>query len=159
MKKQILSILLLLVSVAAIATEKKDPVKKAAKQVTLKMPFQKLVVNGNVEVILFEDTSATISILDKEKRSAAVSITEANGVLTINRKRSFGKRIQVIIPVKGLHMIEAGGSSTISGINRIESPELLLLVNESCRIQLRTSGTVSVMEGKDVEECYWAFNK
>lgn len=161
MKKQFLFTMILLVSVYAVsfAADKKKADGPVTKLVMLTRSFHKLVVNGNVDVILFEDDAESISIVGNAKSSGAVRITQLNGVLTIESNRSVGRRVQVVVPVKHLREIEAGGSSRISAVTTLESPVLTLTINDACKIGVKTTGTINVEQGKDAEECYWAAYK
>jgi hypothetical protein len=159
MKKRILPILLLIVTISAtaVAATKKDPRQPVTKEIKIKQPFQKLLVNGNVDVILFEDSSSSITVIGgSDKEIKAVEIKELNGVLTIDCRKSTGKRIQVVVPVHGLSAIEAGGASRVSAVTTLQSPELTLLINNDCEIGVRSTGKINVVEGNETVVNYWA---
>jgi len=154
MKKQILATLVLMVSVFATATaaDKKEDVCSTSKIITVKPSFTKLVVDGNVDVVLYEDNSnSQIRTFGGNCDLSATSISEKNGVLTIRNKNSKGEKVLVYVPVSNLSVIEARGNSKISSASVLKSPQLTLVIKGECKFNIQATGNIDVVDEGETE--------
>lgn len=154
MKKQILATLVLITGVLATATAEKTQTQtgeSTSKNVVLISAFQKLDVEGNVEVVLYEDNSNTVHIFSSPNNIAGTSVTERNGVLYIKSKRVKGEKTLVYVPVKNIEEIEAAGNAKITSATILSTQDLTLLLNGDCKIDVQVTGNIHVLEG-DVSE-------
>ncbi len=154
MKKTIFATLVLVVSAFATATAggKGETDLSSSKKITMNPGFTKLVVDGNVDVVLFEDDATNeIRTFGNVSDMAATSITEKNGVLTIINKKSNGQKVLVYVPVKKLTVIEAGGNSKVSSATHLQSATLLLIAKGDCKFNIRSIGSIEVEKDGEVE--------
>ena len=151
MKKQFLATLVLLVTVVATASaEKKKTLSTASRMVTVQQHSKKLVVEGNVDVVLYENNSSTVSIFGYENNIQGTTVTEKNGVLTISNKND-GEKTLVYVPVKNISAIEATGNAKITSATVLNSKEITLVANGDCNIHITTSGRIEVINGEGTE--------
>ena len=153
MKKQLTAILVL--TVTCVASAFASPVAEtgsSSRKITLQSGFQKIVADGNVDVVLFENSHETqIRTFGNSADLAATSVTEEAGVLTIRNTRNKGEKVLVYVPVSRLTVIEARGNSKISSATTLSSPQLTLVVKGDCRFNIQSSGNIDVVENGDVE--------
>ena len=153
MKKTIIATLVLVISAFATATAggKGEADRSSSKKITMSTGFTKLVVDGNVDVVLFEDDDATeIRTFGKTSDMAATSITEKEGVLTIKNKKNFGEKVLVYVPVKRLYVIEAGGNSKVSSATTLTGA-VTLIAKGDCKFNIVSEGVIEVQQDGEVE--------
>ena len=153
MKKQLTAILVL--TVTCFASAFATPVSEtgsSSRKIILHTGFQKIVADGNVDVVLFENSHETqIRTFGNSADLAATSITEEAGVLTIRNSRKKGEKVLVYVPVNQISVIEARGNSKVSSASTLASPQLTLVVKGDCRLNIQSSGNIDVVENGDVE--------
>lgn len=153
MKKTIIATLVLVISAFATATAggKGEADRSSSKNITMSTGFNKLVVDGNLDVVLFEDdTASEIRTFGNTNDMAAVTITEKNGVLTIKNKKGFGEKVLVYVPVKRIDVIEASGNSKVSSATSLSS-SIVLIVKGDCKFNIVSLGTIEVEQEGEVE--------
>ncbi|MBL0356913.1 MAG: DUF2807 domain-containing protein [Chitinophagaceae bacterium] len=154
MKKQILATLVLVISVFATATagSKGETDCSSSNQITLHTGFSKIIVDGNVDVVLFEDNSQLeIRTFGNNDAMAATSISQKDGVLTITNNRTKGEKVLVYVPVNQLSIIEAKGNSKVSSAAVLLSQQLTLVVKGDCKFDIRSTGNIDVVQDAEVE--------
>ena len=151
MKKQIVLMLtlLILISGAAVAQKKKAGSKLVTREVTIAAPFSKLVVEGNVDVLLFEDAATVADVQGKQKTVESVKFTQKDGVFTITASPVNGKNPVVYLPVHHLAVIEAWKDATVTGTTVLQSTDLTLSLNDNCKISVTTIGKIKLLEGPE----------
>ena len=105
MKKTIIATLVLVISAFATATAGNigETASSSSKKITVNTSFSKLVVEGNVDVVLYEDdASAEIRTFGLNNDMAATTITQENGVLTIRNKKGKGEKVEKFGTLNGL---------------------------------------------------------
>jgi hypothetical protein len=155
MKKQIVATLVLVISAIATATagDKNEMGISTSGSITINpTSFSKLVVEGNVDVVLFED-DATLNIrtFGNNNDMKATSITEKNGVLTIRNSKSSGEKVLIYVPVKNLAVIEASGNAKVSSAVPLQSGEITLVAKGDCKFNILCMGTIAVEQEGEVE--------
>lgn len=154
MKKTILATLVLVISAFATVTAggKSDADRSSSKKITMNTTgFTKLVVDGNVDVVLFEDDSASdIRTFGDAGDMASLTITEKNGVLSIKNKKSFGQKVLVYVPVKSLSVIEASGDSKVSSATALSS-NITLIAKGDCKFNIVSAGAIEIEQENEVE--------
>lgn len=154
MKKQFLATLVLVISAFATATagDKNEMSLSSSNSITMNpTSFSKLVVEGNVDVVLFEDEAAmNIRTFGNNSDMAATSITEKDGVLTITNNRNSGEKVLIYVPVKNLAVIEASGNAKVSSAVPLQSA-ITLVAKGDCKFNIRSTGTIDVEQEGEVE--------
>jgi Putative auto-transporter adhesin, head GIN domain len=150
MKKQILVTLVLMVSVftTAFAENNSNVFAPASKKVPVKKEVTKIVVEGNVDVVLFEDEGAAIYMFGNTNTT---TVSENNGVLTVRNSKTTGEKTLVYVPVKNVKEIEAKGNAKVSSAAPLNTDELTVYVNGDCNIDLKVTGKVNLVEGDGTE--------
>jgi Putative auto-transporter adhesin, head GIN domain len=156
MKKQFLATLVLVVSVFATAhagSTSNSADKSTSKKINLtETGFTKLVVSGNVDVVLFQDdTNSSVRTFGNEADIASTSITQSNGVLTISNRKENGQKVLVYVPVSRLSVIEARGNSKVSSASLLNSQQITLVVKGDCKLNIQNAGAIDVVQEGDVE--------
>ena len=151
MKKQIILLLALLpVAAISLAANEQPLSGNITKEVRLSKSYTKIVTGGAVDVVLFEANTKLISIEGKQKVVDGISITEANGTLTIESK-SFGRRAVVYVPVSALEAIEANGDSRLSSSTTLSSAKITIQANDNSIVAVRSTGEIIVQEAAEYE--------
>lgn len=154
MKKQILATLVLVISVFATANAgtKSEADNSSSKKITVNTGFTRLVVEGNVDVVLFEDgATSEIRTFGNKSDLASTSISQVNGVLTIKNSSKKGEKVLIYVPVSKLSVIEAAGDSKVSSASMLQSQQLTLVVKGACKLNIQSAGNIDIVEGADVE--------
>lgn len=136
------TILLLMVIMGTNSCTKSDPTdcfKSTGAETTVTRStgiFDKIILNDNVNLVLTQSSSQSISIKGGKNLLKKVKTDINDGALNIenqnscNWMRSFDKEITVYVNVNQLHEIEYNGSGDISCTNTIISDSLKLNVWE-----------------------------
>jgi hypothetical protein len=149
--KHLLTAVLLLVTTAASAqtTEKK---KSAITKVNVQ-PFYKLVINASIDVLLIEDNEPDILYIEGDKQFFDdISVKQENGVLTVNasKDKSYKNKIYIGLPVKNLTAIDIYAKSFVTGMNTLQSKDLLITLYDDCMVNLKSTGTIEIRSSDDV---------
>jgi len=148
MKRQIVTMFALLVlSGSAVAKEKSDGPDVISVKITA--PFQKLVVEGNVEVLLFENSLTFANVQGEKKSIDAVEFTQKDGVLTITAPSNGGDKAVVYLPVQHITMIEAWKDATVTSNTVLNSSDLTILLNDDCKVSVTATGKIKLLEGEE----------
>ena len=150
MKKQILVTLILMISVftTAFAEKNTSSLAPTSKKISVKEEVTKIIVEGNVDVVLFENEGAAIYMFGDTKET---TIKESNGVLTVRSTKKRGEKTLVYIPVKNIREIEAKGYAKVSSGSPLNTDELTVYVNGDCNIDLKVTGKINLVEGDSTE--------
>lgn len=108
--------------------------------------FHRLVVNTDADVVLLQnDTLKKAFIEGDEKLVAGIKIFIANDVMTISSTRPSSSRgkVQVTVAVNNLSRLEINAAAGVASINTLQTPELSVIVNGDCHLQLCSTGHIS----------------
>ena len=150
MKKQILVTLVLMISVfrTAFAEKNNSDFKAASKKISVTGQVHKIVADGNVDVVLFEDNGAAIYMFGNTRTT---TVSEQDGVLTVKNSQTTGEKTLVYVPVSEVSEIEAKGHAKVSSAGPLISGELTVYVNGDCNIDLKVTGKINLVEGDSTE--------
>ena len=149
--KHLLTAVLLLVTTAASAqtTEKK---KSAITKVSVQ-PFHKLVINASIDVLLIEDNEpGTLYIEGDKSFFDDISVKQENGVLTIDasKDRSYRNKIYIGLPVKNLAAVDVNAKSFVTGMNTLQSKDLVITMYEECMVNLKSTGNIEIRSSTEI---------
>ena len=155
--KHLLTAVLLLVTTTASAqtTEKK---KSAISKVNVDS-FYKLVINASIDVLLIQDNEPGILYIEGDKDFFDdISIKQENGVLTIesSKDRSYKNKIYIGLPVKNLTAIDITAQAFVTGMNPLQSKELVITMYEECVVNLKSTGKIEI---RSIDEIGFSFHK
>lgn len=150
MKKQILVTLILMISVFTTAFAEKDSngFAPVSKKILVNEEVTKIVVEGSVDVVLFENEGAAIYMFGN---TGTTSVREKDGVLTVKNSKTTGEKTLVYVPVKNIQEIEAKGNAKVSSAVPLTTKELTVYVNGDCHIDLKATGKINLVEGELTE--------
>lgn len=150
MKKQILVTLVLMISVftTAFAGKNKETLAPSSQKISVNDEIKKIVVEGNVDVVLFEDSKAAIYLFGDTKTT---SVSQHNGVLTVKNSSLRGEKTLVYVPVNGIKEIEVKDNAKVSSAGPLTTGDLTVYVNGDCNINLKATGKINLVEGEAVE--------
>ena len=150
MKKQILVTLVLMISVftTAFAENNESPLNAASKKIPVKEEATKISVEGNVDVVLFENDGAAIYMFGN---TSTTTVKEINGVITVTNSKKSGEKTLVYIPVKNVKEIEAKGNAKVTSAFPLNTNELTVYVNGDCHVDLKVNGKINLVQGDSAE--------
>ena len=143
--KHLLTAALLLFTTAASAQtieKKKSAIFKQSIQ-----PFHKLVINAAIDVLLIEDNEPGTLYIEGDKTFFNdITVKQENGVLTIaaGKDRTYKNKIYVGLPVNNLQAIDIYANSFVTGMNTLQSKDILITMYEDCMVNLKSAGTIEI---------------
>lgn len=117
-------------------------------------PFQKIVVNANIDVVLVQnDTLKKAYIEGDERWVPEISVTVSNAVLTITSRKqiSYRGKVQVTVSVKELAKLEINADAGIVSFSPLHSPSIAVFINGYCDLHLKSTGKILVQAGEGYE--------
>ncbi|HLO39148.1 MAG TPA: DUF2807 domain-containing protein [Lacibacter sp.] len=149
--KHLLTAVLLLVTTAASAqtTEKK---KSAITKLSVQ-PFQKIVINASIDVLLIEDNeTGTLYIEGDKTYFDEISVKQENGILTINasKDRNYKNKIYIGLPVKNLTAVDVHSTSFVTSMNTLRSKDLVITLYSESTVNIKSIGNLEIRSGDDI---------
>ena len=149
--KHLLTAVLLLATTAASAqtTGKK---KSAITKVNVDS-FHKLVINASIDVLLIQDNEPGILYIEGDKAYFDdISIKQESGVLTIeaSKDRSYKNKIYIGLPVKDLKAVDIYAKSFVTGMNTLQSKDIIITMHEECIVNLKSTGNIELRSSADI---------
>ncbi|MET0298820.1 MAG: DUF2807 domain-containing protein [Flavitalea sp.] len=145
MKKQILTITLLLTTiVSALAFNGGNNTIKS-KTLTPEQTYTSITAKGNVEVILVSSQSTVISLEGDEKFVEKVRVRVSKGVLHIAGVNGRSKdRVTVYVPVNDLGLVTLRNGSNLSSKGRLINRLLRVRVEGVSVVNLKSAGEIII---------------
>ncbi len=149
--KHLLAAVLFLVTTAATAQtmeKKKSAISKVSVQ-----PFHKLVIDASIDVLLIEDNEpGTLYIEGDNTYFNDISVKQENGVLTIaaGKDKSYRNKIYIGLPVKNLQAVDIYAKSFVTGMNTLQSKDLMITMYEECMVNLKSTGNIEIRSSGDI---------
>jgi hypothetical protein len=118
-------------------------------------PVKKIIINGNVDVILTADVTSGISIDGKAGVTAGIKLLyQENELEVIAADQGSKKKHVVRIPVQQLQLIEINGDGKIYSESYIASANLEIIINGACHVNIRSTGNITVKASPEYELTY-----
>jgi hypothetical protein len=144
MKKQMLLVLMGLLAMYGGRAHEKDSTGKEWHHVVTEA-FHSMVVYDDIDVILVEDASSTISIQGRTKCAAAVKAEVKDGQLVLSAcHHPLRGRLLVQVTVQQLRTLTVRGASEIYSMGMLNSPRLDVHIEGACRVHVKNRGRVYV---------------
>lgn len=149
----LMAVSLLSVNIACIAKAGSVPkIKKEKALSTGSTPFNTIVINGDVDVVLFEADDKTYETMGTNVNGEGLSFHVKKGILYVNRIGWPNKKKPVAhIPVKHLQMIEVNGRSNIRSNGFLQSDILKVQINEESNFDLKNRGKILFEKDRAIE--------
>jgi Putative auto-transporter adhesin, head GIN domain len=117
-----------------------------------KVAFNKIVVNGDMDIVLTESDFVQVEIKGEQKTGKEVNYYLKKGVLYIDGSKGFGKtKPTVYIHVSHLQSIEVNGESIVSSNGRLASKTLKVVVNGEAKFDLKNYGEILFEAGEEID--------
>jgi Putative auto-transporter adhesin, head GIN domain len=128
---------------------------KMLREVGLSSGFSKMVINGDVNIILTSNITGMASIEGKPEDVKKVKIINRYGLLTIEYcKSKTGGKPLITIPVYALKFLEVNGDGSIYSNSVLFADKLGIRINGDCEVAVRASGDISVTAADGYELFY-----
>jgi hypothetical protein len=149
--KHLLTAVLLLVTTATSAqtTEKK---KSAITKLSVQ-PFQKIVINASIDVLLIEDNECGALYIEGDKTYFDdITIKQENGTLTINasKDRNYKNKIYIGLPVKNLTAVDVHSTSFVTSMNTLHSKSLVITLYNESMVNIKSIGNLEIRSSEDI---------
>ncbi|NII24675.1 hypothetical protein HB364_06280 [Pseudoflavitalea sp. X16] len=150
MKKFALSFVLLSLSFGAHVMAGEG--KNVSRQVKVAAPFNRLIIQGDVEIVLVNDPSSFITIHGDVTDVDDVVIKNHNGRLIVSSKQqSHGKKMVIRIPFQQLKAIGMYGDVDLRSEDTLKTDALKVFMDGACKVSLTVEGTVSITHSDECE--------
>lgn len=156
MKKIILSLILLMTPFLSTVFSQNNLSPVYVKKIGLS-EFSRLIIRGDITVMLIEDdTEDTARIEGSEKFIEKVIILQAHKELVVRTKsfKDLKKSGIVYIPVHSLQSVEINADAKVISYNTLHSPELNILINGNCTVDLVLKGKLNIREAEGYDFTY-----
>jgi hypothetical protein len=155
MQKFVLMILLTIPVVSSLFSREPSPpvfVKKFAVS-----DFNRLIIKSDITVMLIEDATEDSLRVEGNKKFIEKIIVIATGRELIVRSKSIRDQKKdgvVYIPVHSLKDMEINADAKVISYNTLLSPELNILINGNCTIDLMLKGKLNIREASGYDYTY-----
>lgn len=146
MKKifSIVTAVLLSISIS-VAASNDEGHSKATLSAQYFTPFSKVVIEDDIDLVLYENSSRKIDLDGPVADMNKVEWIIKKGVLYIRSKAgSLNHKVLVTLDVANLKSIEINGSSVVKSLGELHSPSLQVHVNGECFVAIKNSGEIKV---------------
>jgi hypothetical protein len=128
----------------------KSPVVK--KELKIDGSFKKILVRGNVSIVLTNDAAGTVIIEGKEKLVSKIKSVFENNTLSVDLtpNRWFAK-LTIYLSAKTLESLQVNGDGNISSFDFIQSDHLHISLNGDIKVKVKTLGQLSFDAPDDIE--------
>ncbi len=155
MKKTIILSALIILATAFTANAQQDLAKGFAISTNGEpVSFDRIVIDSDIDVMLFEQPAQKILVEGHPKNTANVKWSVKDHVLYLRSNRSSLKgKVLVTVAVYQLKNIEVNGNSTVKSLGSLNSPFIRVQLNGEGSVALQNTGRINVSgtEGTGVE--------
>ncbi|HSN61211.1 MAG TPA: DUF2807 domain-containing protein [Ferruginibacter sp.] len=153
MKKKIIIYTALLFTITVTAFAQKEPGQVINNDpLTYNKPFEKIVVEDDIELVLIESNEKQIkfegSAVDLEKVNWSI---KRGSIYLGSKLGSLKDKVKVILYVKDLKAIEINGNSVIKTSGHLSSKNLDIMMNGQAWVDILNAGKINVQRGEDIE--------
>jgi hypothetical protein len=81
-----------------------------------------------------------------------ISVKQENGVLTISasKDRSYKNKIYIGLPVKNLTAVDIYAKSFVTGMNTLQSKDLVITMYDECMVNLKSTGNIEIRSSAEI---------
>lgn len=113
--------------------------------------YNMIVVNDDIDIVLTQSTESEIRVIGHEHDVRLVKYRVRNGVLVIeSNKGSLKGKVTVFVPVRNLKTVEINGRSFVRSNGILSSKNLLVIVNDEAKLDLRNYGKINFKTDIDI---------
>lgn len=146
MNKRIFSTVVLLFLLGSVVAGKVSP---ASRQINVSALYNKLIVQGNLEVILTTDSSSVITVEGSPADVAGVLVQNRHNRLVIARRSDSKGKVVVRIPVQQLKVINMHGDVRLHSGDILNIDTLHVFLDGTCDVALKAAGKVKITHSVD----------
>lgn len=125
-----------------------NPIVTTVKEISYQVPFDKIVVEDDIDLVLQESTDKLLSISGDEADVQKLDWKIKKNVLYIKSSNgSLKNKVTVKISVNQLKEISIDGESALTSFGYLASPKLFVLVEGDSYVALKNAGTIYLKNG------------
>lgn len=128
-------------------------VKKETSLIVLsKAPFENIVINGDIDIVLTESNNVQIEVKGEEKVVTGVKHFVKKGTLYLFAAKSAPeKKPTVYIQVSNLVYLEINGKSKVTSNGPLNSSKLRVMINGDVKFHVRNYGDILIESDEDID--------
>ena len=149
MKHFILTLALSAIGFGAYASTGMRPDFKARKAVAA--PYKRLVVYGNLKVILVNAEEKTVAIQEMIGQSKVNALYSKNELVIDGSAVDEFSPVSVRVPVNQLEFLEINGSATVISENTLNLNHLTVSMKGEGKIDIKNTGSIQVKSDNDIQ--------
>jgi hypothetical protein len=153
--KKILSMavaIILSAGITASAAGTGDDNKTATQKTIYQLPFAKLHVENDIDIMLVENPEKSIEFTGTDANIAKVDWKIKDGVLYIKSKKgSLKGKVKLVVNVSHLHELAVKGESEVRSEGELNSASLKITLDGTCFISVRNNGNINVVNEDGTE--------
>lgn len=149
MKQFILSLAISALSISAFASTGMKPDFKAGK--ALVAPYKRLVVYGNLKVILVSADEKHVAIPEQTGQSKVNALYSKNELVIDGSAVDELSPVTVRVPVNQLEFLEINGSATVVSENTLNLNHLTVSMQGEGKIDIRNTGSIQVKSDNGIQ--------
>ena len=149
MIKLISSFALFLVIAGNVVAAEAEPVVRTVKVTT---PLHSLTIQGNLEVILVNDSSSVITMEGKPDDVEAITVRNNNNkVVIILNKHNLSGKVIIRVPLQQLKAISLYGDVRLQSAAVLNAKEVNVFIDGDCKADLKITGVIKVAHSDNCE--------
>lgn len=149
MKQFILSLAISALSISAFASTGMRPDFKAGKAIAA--PYKRLVVYGNLKVILVNADEKQVAIHDQIGQSKVNAVYSKNELVIDGSAVDELNPVTVRVPVNQLELLEINGSASVYSENTLQLNHLTVFMQGEGKIDIKNTGSIQVKSDNGIQ--------
>jgi hypothetical protein len=126
-----------------------EPVLRTVKITT---PLHRLTIQGNLEVILVNDSSSVVTMEGKPDDVEAISVQHNNNKVVIAlSKRNLSGKVIIRVPLQQLKAISLYGDVRLQSAAVLNAKEVNVFIDGDCKADLKITGVIKVAHSDNCE--------
>ena len=129
-----------------------NPVENPGKKIHYQMPITRIVVESDIDLVLEEGTSKTLSVTGAESDVEKVDWKIKGDVLYLkSRKGSLKNRVSVRVTVNQLKEIYINGESKVESAGKLASSKLEVVMDGESYVSILNTGVIRLINADGTE--------
>jgi hypothetical protein len=153
MKKLIILSVVALLATGSSVKAQQDLVKNYASCInSFKTPFDKIVVEDDIDLVLYEQTTPQVMIDGNDNNSSKVKWTIKGSTLHISSSNgSLKGKVLVTVAVNQLTDITVLGNSSVRSLGSLKSPSIQVNMSGDGMVSIQSEGRIYVHNTEGIE--------
>jgi len=135
----------------SVSAQKQNPKFYSLENNQYSLPFSKIVIEDDIDVVLHESTDKSILVEGSEENISNVEWKIKKGVMHVSSKAgSLKDKVLVTLDVKDLKQIEVNGNSEVKSLGNLHSSLLHIYLNGYCLVNILNEGKITLVNGDGI---------